>query len=55
MKVTQLKPCLPEKKTVVVLKTLVCERVWVPSLVYPHVVSTLDVMHVINVPGSPPP
>ena len=27
------KPYLPEKKTVVVLKTLVLERAWVPSLV----------------------
>ena len=30
-----LKPYLPEKKTVVVLKTLVLERAWVPSLVHP--------------------
>ena len=32
-----LKPYLPEKKSVVVLKTLVFEHAWVPGLVYPRV------------------
>ena len=40
-----LKPHLPEKKTVAVLKMLVLERVWAPSLAH---VSTLDVTHVIK-------
>ena len=31
--ITTQKPYLPEKKTVVVLKTLVLERAWAPSLV----------------------
>ena len=34
-----LKPYLPEKKTVVVLKTLVLERAWAPSLVHPRVIN----------------
>ena len=31
-------PYLPEKTTMVVLETLVLERVWVPSLVHPGVI-----------------
>ena len=50
-----LKPYLPEKKTVVVSKTLVLKCVWVPSLVHPHIIKSClpDVTHVIKfVPGS---
>ena len=35
-----LEPYLPEKKTVVVLKTLVLECAWVPSLVHPHAIKS---------------
>ena len=40
----RLKPYLPEKMTVVVLKMLVFECAWAPSLLYARIVSTLDSM-----------
>ena len=33
-----LKPYSPEKKTGAVLKMLVRQRAWVPSLVHPHII-----------------
>jgi len=35
-----LRPYLPEKKTVVVLKTLVFERAWAPSSVHPRLIKS---------------
>ena len=35
-----LKPYLPTKKTVVVLKTVVLERVWVADLVHPCIIKS---------------
>ena len=52
--ITTLKQYLSEKKTVVVLKTLVIERVWKPGLVH-SCVTMFDITHVINAPGSLPP
>ena len=50
-----LKLYIPEKKAVIVLKTLVLDCVWPPSLLHPQVMPTFGVMHMVNVPGSPPP